>query len=99
MLRLPLAFFVKRDDGDIVSRFHSLEPIRHLIAEGLLLALIDGVLALGTLVLMIVISPLLAADGRVRRSCSTRCCASASTCRCSAAARTWFAPRRPAPRI
>ena len=61
MLRLPLAFFGKRDDGDIVSRFHSLEPIRQLISEGLLLALIDGVLALGTLVLMVVISPLLAA--------------------------------------
>ncbi|MBS0521602.1 MAG: peptidase domain-containing ABC transporter [Proteobacteria bacterium] len=61
LLRLPLPFFAKRDDGDIVSRFHSLEPIRQLLAEGLLLALIDGVLALGTLVLMVVISPLLAA--------------------------------------
>jgi ATP-binding cassette, subfamily B, bacterial CvaB/MchF/RaxB len=60
MLRLPLAFFVKRDDGDLVSRFHSLEPIRQLLAEGLLLALIDGVLTLATLALMIVISPLLA---------------------------------------
>ena len=61
MLRLPMPFFVKRDDGDLVSRFHSLEPIRHLMAEGLLLAAIDGVLALGTLALMVVINPLLAA--------------------------------------
>ena len=60
MLRLPMPFFVKRDDGDLVSRFHSLEPIRHLMAEGLLLAAIDGVLALGTLALMLVINPLLA---------------------------------------
>lgn len=60
LLRLPLAFFVKRDDGDLVSRFHSLEPIRELLAEGLLLAVIDGVLALATLTLMFVISPLLA---------------------------------------
>jgi ATP-binding cassette subfamily B protein RaxB len=60
MLRLPLAFFIKRDDGDIVSRFHSLEPIRQLLAEGLLLAVIDGVMTLGTLALMIIISPLLA---------------------------------------
>lgn len=60
MLRLPMPFFVKRDDGDLVSRFHSLEPIRHLMAEGLLLAAIDGVLALGTLGLMVVINPLLA---------------------------------------
>ena len=61
LLRLPMAFFVKRDDGDIVSRFHSLEPIRTLLAEGLLLAVIDGVLAIATLSLMFVISPLLAA--------------------------------------
>ncbi|MFO1079840.1 MAG: peptidase domain-containing ABC transporter [Reyranellaceae bacterium] len=61
MLRLPLAFFVKRDDGDLVSRFHSLEPIRQLLSEGLLLAVIDGVLALGTLILMFVINPLLGA--------------------------------------
>jgi ATP-binding cassette subfamily B protein RaxB len=60
LLRLPLSFFVKRDDGDLVSRFHSLEPIRSLMAEGLLLAVIDGVLAIATLALMIVISPLLA---------------------------------------
>jgi ATP-binding cassette subfamily B protein RaxB len=60
LLRLPLPFFAKRDDGDIVSRFQSLDPIRELMAEGLLLALIDGVLAIGTLVLMFVISPLLA---------------------------------------
>ena len=38
MLRLPLAFFVKRDDGDIISRFHSLDPIRQQLAEGGLLA-------------------------------------------------------------
>lgn len=55
MLRLPLAFFVKRDDGDLISRFHSLEPIRQLLAEGLLLAVIDGVLTLGTLALMLAI--------------------------------------------
>jgi ATP-binding cassette subfamily B protein RaxB len=60
MLRLPLPFFLKRDDGDLLSRFHSLDPIRQLLAEGLLLALIDGVLALMTLALMLVISPLLA---------------------------------------
>lgn len=60
MLRLPLSFFLKRDDGDILSRFHSLDPIRQLLAEGLLLAIIDGLLALATLTLMAVISPLLA---------------------------------------
>jgi ATP-binding cassette subfamily B protein RaxB len=61
MLRLPLAFFVKREDGDIISRFHSLEPVRQLLAEGLLLAVIDGILALATLTLLFIISPLLGA--------------------------------------
>jgi ATP-binding cassette subfamily B protein RaxB len=56
MLRLPMSFFVKRDDGDIISRFHSLDPIRQLLAEGMLLAVIDGVLATATLVLMFVVS-------------------------------------------
>jgi ATP-binding cassette subfamily B protein RaxB len=56
MLRLPLSFFVKRDDGDIISRVHSLDPIRQLFAEGMLLAVIDGVLATATLVLMFVVS-------------------------------------------
>jgi ATP-binding cassette subfamily B protein RaxB len=56
MVRLPLSFFVKRDDGDIISRFHSLDPIRHVLAEGMLLSLIDGVLAVATLVLMFVVS-------------------------------------------
>jgi ATP-binding cassette subfamily B protein RaxB len=65
LLRLPMPFFAKRDDGDLVSRFHSLEPIRQLLAEGLLLAVIDGVLAIGTLVLMFVINPLLAAIAAV----------------------------------
>ncbi len=60
MLRLPLSFFMKRDDGDIVSRFHSLEPVRQLLAEGLLIALIDGVMTIGTLVVMVMISPPLA---------------------------------------
>lgn len=61
MLRLPLSFFAKREDGDIVSRFHSLEPVRQLLSEGVLLALIDGVLALATLALLFFISPLLGA--------------------------------------
>ena len=60
MIRLPLAFFVKRDDGDIISRVHSLDPIRQQLAEGGLLAIIDGTLAIGTLILMFVLSPLLA---------------------------------------
>lgn len=61
LLRLPLAYFEKRHVGDILSRFTSIEPIRNLLAEGLIAAVIDGIMALATLVMIFVYSPRLAA--------------------------------------
>ena len=61
LLRLPLAWFEKRHVGDILSRFASIEPVRNLLAEGLIAAVIDGLMALATLVMIFVYSPLLAA--------------------------------------
>ncbi len=61
LVRLPLTFFEKRHIGDILSRFSSTEPIRTLIAEGLIAALIDGVMALATLVMLFIYSARLAA--------------------------------------
>jgi ATP-binding cassette, subfamily B, bacterial CvaB/MchF/RaxB len=61
LLRLPLAYFEKRHIGDILSRFASTEPIRTLIAEGLIAALIDGVMAIATLVMIFVYDTTLAA--------------------------------------
>jgi ATP-binding cassette, subfamily B, bacterial CvaB/MchF/RaxB len=52
LIRLPLSFFEKRHVGDLLSRFTSIEPVRNLISEGLILALIDGVMAIFTLVIM-----------------------------------------------
>jgi ATP-binding cassette subfamily B protein RaxB len=49
MLRLPLGWFERRWIGDILARFGSTEPIRALLAEGLIAAVIDGVMALATL--------------------------------------------------
>jgi ATP-binding cassette subfamily B protein RaxB len=60
LLRLPLAYFEKRHAGDILGRFRSLEPIRRLLAEGLIAALIDGIMALATLVMILLYSPWLA---------------------------------------
>jgi len=60
LLRLPLAYFEKRHIGDILSRFSSLEPIRNLIAEGLMAALIDGLMAVATLVMIFLYSVQLA---------------------------------------
>jgi ATP-binding cassette, subfamily B, bacterial CvaB/MchF/RaxB len=59
LLRLPLAYFEKRHVGDLVSRFTSTEPVRALLAEGLVTALIDGAMASLTTVMMFVYRPLL----------------------------------------
>ena len=60
LIRLPLAFFEKRHIGDVLSRFSSIEPVRNLISEGLILALIDGVMAAVTLLIMFLYSVKLA---------------------------------------
>jgi ATP-binding cassette, subfamily B, bacterial CvaB/MchF/RaxB len=60
LIRLPLAYFEKRHIGDILSRFTSIEPIRNLMAEGLITGVIDGLMALATLVMMFLYSPRLA---------------------------------------
>jgi len=60
LLRLPLDFFEKRHIGDILSRFGSLDPIRNLLSEGLVAALIDGAMALVTLAMIFFYSATLA---------------------------------------
>lgn len=56
LLTLPLPWFEKRHIGDVVSRFGSTRPIRDLFTEGLVAALIDGVMAVATLTLIFVYS-------------------------------------------
>lgn len=58
---LPSAWFEKRHLGDIVSRFGSLQPITDLVSRGLVSSLVDGALAVTTLCLMLIYSPLLTA--------------------------------------
>ncbi len=52
LLSLPLDFFAKRHVGDVVSRFGSLAHIREFLTTGLVTALLDGVMAIITLVVM-----------------------------------------------
>ena len=61
LVRLPLAYFEKRHIGDILSRFVSLEPIRNIVAEGLITAVIDGLMGIATLTVIFIYSPLLGA--------------------------------------
>jgi ATP-binding cassette, subfamily B, bacterial CvaB/MchF/RaxB len=60
LIRLPLSFFEKRHIGDVLSRFQSIEPIRNVLAEGLILAAIDGIMAIATLTMIFLYSPRLA---------------------------------------
>jgi ATP-binding cassette subfamily B protein RaxB len=56
LIRLPLTYFEKRHIGDILSRFTSIDPIRNLVAEGLITGIIDGLMAVATLVMLFVYS-------------------------------------------
>lgn len=60
MLRLPLPWFEKRHVGDVVSRFGSTQAVSDLLAQGLIAAVIDGIMALLVLAMMFIYSPLLA---------------------------------------
>lgn len=51
--RLPLSYFTKRHIGDLVSRFGSLTHIRQMITTGIISTLLDGIMALATLVVML----------------------------------------------
>ncbi len=59
LLKLPIPFFEKRHAGDVISRFGSLGPIQSILTTGIAGAVIDGVMAVLTLVLMLFYSPLL----------------------------------------
>jgi len=52
LIRLPMDYFAKRHMGDVVSRFGSLATIRELLTTGLVAVVIDGLMALITLVVM-----------------------------------------------
>lgn len=56
LLRLPLDFFEKRHLGDITSRMSSVQAIQRTLTTSFVEALIDGLMAAVTLVLMLVYS-------------------------------------------
>lgn len=59
VLRLPVPWFEKRQLGDIMSRFNSLQPVQDLLAGGLISVALDGVMAVVTLVVMMLYAPVL----------------------------------------
>ena len=52
LFRLPIEWFERRHTGDILSRFQSITPIQELLTQGAVAALVDGIMAILTLVLM-----------------------------------------------
>lgn len=57
LIRLPLQYFEKRHIGDVVSRFGSLQQVKDLLTQGVIEALIDGVMAITTLIMIFLYSP------------------------------------------
>lgn len=53
LLRLPLDWYERRHVGDIVSRFNSLKAVEALVAHTAVEALVDGLMATATLVVML----------------------------------------------
>lgn len=60
LLRLPLPWFQRRRLADTFTRFNSIGPVRQLLANGLAASVIDGILAIVTVVMMFVFAPALA---------------------------------------
>jgi len=54
LIRLPMDYFIRRHMGDIISRFASLTQIRDFLTNGLVTVVIDGIMALITLVVMFI---------------------------------------------
>lgn len=59
LFRLPVSWFASRHTGDVLSRFQSIVPIQQMLTEGAVAAVVDGMLAVFTLVVMSFYSPLL----------------------------------------
>jgi ATP-binding cassette, subfamily B, bacterial CvaB/MchF/RaxB len=61
LLRLPIAFFEKRHIGDIVSRFGSVSAIQQTLTTSFIAGILDGLMAITTLVMMFIYSKTLGA--------------------------------------
>jgi ATP-binding cassette subfamily B protein RaxB len=61
LMKLPLPYFEKRHTGDIVSRFGSIQTIQRSLTTQFVEGVIDGVLVIGTFIMMLLYNPTLAA--------------------------------------
>jgi ATP-binding cassette subfamily B protein RaxB len=61
LVKLPMAYFEHRYVGDVVSRFESIHKIQRTLTTSFIEAILDGLMAITTLTLMLIYSPLLSA--------------------------------------
>lgn len=59
LFRLPISYFERRHVGDVLTRFQSVQPIRDALTQGVAAGLVDGTMAVLTLIVMALYSPLL----------------------------------------
>ena len=59
LIRLPTAYFEKRHVGDIISRIGSARPIQEALTESVVAILLDGVMAVLTLLVLFAYAPML----------------------------------------
>lgn len=60
LIRLPAAYFERRQLGDVVSRFNSINVIQQIVSTSVVEAGLDGIMVSLTLLLMFIYSPQLA---------------------------------------
>ncbi len=60
LIRLPTGWFEKRHVGDIISRIGSARPIQEALTESVVAIVLDGFMAVFTLVIMFIYAPSLA---------------------------------------
>ncbi|MFI4938504.1 MAG: peptidase domain-containing ABC transporter [Candidatus Berkiellales bacterium] len=60
LIRLPLPYFEKRHIGDVVSRFGSLGQIEKILTTGIVQSIVDGMMAIATLIMLFLYAPTLA---------------------------------------
>ncbi len=65
LLKLPIPYFEKRHLGDILSRFNVISTIQNTLTISFIEAIIDGLMAIGALVMMLIYSASLALIGLV----------------------------------
>ncbi|MGC7404777.1 peptidase domain-containing ABC transporter [Pandoraea pneumonica] len=61
LVRLPVQYFMRRHLGDVLSRFGAVDEIQRTLTTSFIEGVLDGGMALLTLALMFIYSPLLAA--------------------------------------